>query len=252
MAPPPTRRFRGLWLGRRDYRTVHDWMERLFAARRAGTIGDTVLLLEHDPVITRGRGTRDGHLLASPEALRALGVDLVETGRGGDITLHAPGQLVCYPILDLSPDRRDVRRYVRDLMETMRRVARELGVSGGALDPHIGLWADAASVTEWPGQERAREPLKLGAIGVRLSRWITMHGFALNLTIDLGLFGLIVPCGIADRGVTSVEALTGARPEVGEAAERALHHLAEIFGATVADYRDLSGVALTTAEQAVA
>jgi lipoyl(octanoyl) transferase len=155
----------------------------------------------------------------------------VATGRGGDVTLHAPGQLVCYPILDLAPDRCDVRRYVADLRETMRRLAADFGVAGGAAEGLIGLWVDAARPGQWQDAEHAGKLAKLGAIGVRISRWVTMHGFALNLTTDLSLYDLIVPCGISAHGVTSIEALTGHAPSVRDLAPRAFELLAEVLGA---------------------
>ena len=154
------------------------------------------------------------------------------------MTLHAPGQLVCYPILDLSPDRQDVRRYVGDLTETMRRLAASFGVDAGAIPDDkalIGLWVDATEPSRWPGAKDARRLAKLGAIGVRISRWITMHGFALNLSTDLELFGLIVPCGISQHGVTSVQALTGAAPTVASMVAPALETLAEVLDAEVAE-----------------
>lgn len=228
-----TRDFTSLWLGRRRYAEVHALQEGLHRARREGRCGDTVLFVEHEPVITFGRGAKSEHLLLDDSSRQRLGIDLEHTGRGGDVTVHAPGQLVCYPVIDLSPERRDVRRYVRDLSEIMRRVAAEYGVAAGTIDEYVGLWVDAESPAYWPGAELALEPVKIGAIGVKISRWVTMHGFALNLHPDLSLFSAIVPCGIREHGVSSVEKLTGAAPSVREAAERANFHLAAVLDASV-------------------
>lgn len=235
------RRLHGHWLGRRRYEEVHELQKRLQLARQAGEIPDTVLLLEHEPVITLGRGAKADNVLVPKELLEAAGVDLVETGRGGDVTLHAPGQLVCYPIVSLSPDRQDVRRYVADLAETMRRLALRHGVSSGPVEGLIGVWVDKKSPAEFHGVEHALFLAKLGAIGVRISRWVTMHGFALNYTTNLELFGMIVPCGITQYGVTSVAELTGKEPDVAAEARAALDILAEVLGADVASWADRSG-----------
>lgn len=232
MATP--RRLHGVWLGRRDYESVHALQRKLVEARKRGAIPDTVLFVEHDPVITLGRGANANHLRAARAELDAMGVSVVETGRGGDVTLHAPGQLVCYPIVDLNPDRRDVRRYVNDLSRCMQLLAKSYGVGAGVHPAYVGVWVDRANVGEWPGEAQAQDPVKLGAIGVRISRWVTMHGFAFNLSTNLDLFGLIVPCGISQFGVTSIQALTGAAPSVAEAATSALRFLAEVLDATLA------------------
>jgi lipoyl(octanoyl) transferase len=234
------RTFDGIWLARQAYEPVLALQERLHAARREGRIGDTVLFVEHEPVVTFGRGGKDENLLSTEAALSAAGIALSRTGRGGDVTLHAPGQLVCYPILDLAPDRCDVRRYVRDLAETMRRLVAEYGLAAGTIDRYIGLWVDRESPAYFPGQDALIDPVKIGAIGVRISRWVTMHGFALNLRPELALFRHIVPCGIRAHGVSSVQDLAGAAPSVREAAERALAHLAEVFGATAGPLRESS------------
>jgi lipoyl(octanoyl) transferase len=234
---------RALWLGRRRYEPVHALQRRLVEARVHGAGADVVLLVEHDPVITLGRGADPANVLFSAEALAARGVDRVETGRGGDVTYHGPGQLVGYPILDLRPDRCDVRRYVRALAEVMILVAREHHVEAGVVDGLIGVWVDAVAPAEWAGAEWARDLQKLGAIGVRLSRWITMHGFALNLAVELEAFGLIVPCGIRNHGVTSIQALTGRSPAVRDVALASAPLLERALDLRVGAVEDLSAEA---------
>jgi lipoyl(octanoyl) transferase len=213
------------WLGRQRYGPVLDLQRALFQERQAGTLEDTVLFVEHEAVITMGRVSKPQHLLASRELLRKIGVDLTEVERGGDVTLHAPGQLVCYPIVDLRPDRCDVRRYVNALAESMRRIVNDFGLDAGMVDGMVGLWVDEESRAHWPGQTEAKRIAKIGAIGVRISRWVTMHGYALNLSTDLQKFGLIVPCGISQHPVTSVQALTGQALTVAAAVPRAFEHL---------------------------
>jgi lipoyl(octanoyl) transferase len=226
------------WLGRVRYGETLALQERLVDARVRGEIGDTLLLLEHEPVITLGRGAHAQNVLASEEARARLGVDYFETGRGGDVTYHAPGQLVAYPIFDLKPDRCDVRRYVRDLGRVMIALAREHGVAAGMIegDPKlIGVWVDRDAPREWrePPDPAAQRLAKIGAIGVRLSRWVTMHGFAFNGSTDLTGFQLIVPCGISALGVTSLEALGVASPSVRDLAMQVTVCVATAFDAEV-------------------
>ncbi len=226
------RRLTGYFLGRREYRSCLLLQEQLHAARAAGNVGDSVLFVEHPAVITLGRGAHSENLLASQARLAELGVDVVDTGRGGDVTLHAPGQLVCYPILDLAPDRKDVRRYVKDLTEVMRQVAQAQGVASGRFEEHIGLWANRDSPREYRGPDSSDDLVKLGAIGVRISRWVTMHGFALNLAPDMRLFGLIVPCGIREFGVGSLaELMDGPAPSVETASAQAFAALVRVLDA---------------------
>jgi lipoyl(octanoyl) transferase len=156
------------------------------------------------------------------------------------VTLHAPGQLVCYPIVDLAPDRRDVRRYVRDLEETMRRLAADFGIASGPVPGMVGMWVDRRAPGTWQGPDHAGELAKIGAIGVRISRWVTMHGYAFNLATDLALFGLIVPCGIARYGVTSVAELTGRAPSVESIVPRAFELLGDVLGAEISELGDHS------------
>jgi len=223
------------WLGSVRYAEALALQEELLAARIAREIGDTLLLLEHPPVITLGRGAAASNVLVGADARARLGVEYFETGRGGDVTYHAPGQLVGYPILDLSPDRRDVRRYVRDLAEVMIRLAADFAVGAGVVpnDPKkIGVWVDLDATHAYgdpPGDRLA----KIGAIGVRLSRWVTMHGFAFNASTDLAGFGLIVPCGITTHGVTSLEDLGARPPPLADLARLAAGHFADVFGASL-------------------
>jgi lipoyl(octanoyl) transferase len=187
----------------------------LVEERRAERVRDLLLLVEHPPVLTlgvKGDGGRS-HILATPEALAARGIEVFESGRGGDITYHGPGQIVGYPIVDLNPDRRDVHRYVRDLEEVLIRTAGDLGIAAARVPGLTGVWA---------GHD------KLAAIGVRISRWITSHGFALNVTTDLSHFDLIVPCGIADRGVTSLARL-GSSASRREVEDRIVGHFCDVF-----------------------
>jgi lipoyl(octanoyl) transferase len=203
-------------LGRIEYAAAFALQERLVAARGQQRIPDTLLLLEHDPVITLGRGAKHANVLASRELLAAQGVALHETGRGGDVTYHGPGQLVGYPILDLNPDRRDVRRYVRNLEEVMIRIAAHYGLLAGRVDGLNGTWI---------------EDRKLGAVGVRIQRWITLHGFALNVSTELSAFDLIVPCGIKDKRVTSLQQEIGRDPGLDEVMTVATTAFAEVFSA---------------------
>jgi lipoyl(octanoyl) transferase len=201
-------------LGRVPYAEGLQIQEQLVAERQAGRIVDVLLMLEHDPVFTMGRNAQAENVLLSKEALQAKGFQLFETGRGGDVTYHGPGQVVGYPILELPPERRDVHRYVRDLEEVMIRACADYGIAAARIAGKTGAWV---------GTE------KIGAIGVRIARWVTSHGFALNVANDLDPFTLIVPCGIRDHGVTSLSKLVGREVTSGEAADRLSVHLAEVF-----------------------
>lgn len=183
--------------GREPYRQVCAWQKELVAARKRDTVPDLLLLGEHPHVITLGRNARREHLRLPEAELARRGVELAETDRGGDVTYHGPGQLVGYPILDLGGLRKDVVWYLRSLEEVLMVAARELGIETDRKTAPKGKRTFYTGV--WAGEE------KLAAIGVHISRWVTSHGFALNVMTDLSYFDLIVPCGIADKGVTSLE-----------------------------------------------
>jgi lipoyl(octanoyl) transferase len=203
-------------LGRVAYAEALALQRALVEERKGGAIDDQLLLVEHPHVLTlgvRGDGGRS-HIIASPALLAARGVQVHEAGRGGDITYHGPGQIVGYPIVDLKPDRQDVHRYVRDVEEVLIRTAAEYGIHAGRVAGLTGVWV---------GQE------KLAAIGVRIARWVTSHGFAFNVSTDLEYFRLIVPCGIADRGVTSLERMLGRRVDRTEVEDHIVTHFCRVF-----------------------
>ncbi|HLJ55108.1 MAG TPA: lipoyl(octanoyl) transferase LipB [Chthonomonadaceae bacterium] len=190
-----------LELGCVPYAEALDLQIRLGEQRRAGEIPDTLLLLEHPPTITLGRNADRAHVVASAESLDRLGIAVVETDRGGDVTYHGPGQLVGYPILDLArpPHKPDLHRYFRLLEECLIAAIGEFGIAGRRFEGYTGVWVE--------GEGGA--PEKIAAMGIRVSRWITRHGFALNVCPDLEHFRTIVPCGIRDYGVTSMERALG-------------------------------------------
>jgi lipoyl(octanoyl) transferase len=203
-------------LGVVSYQDALAVQRALVEGRRANHVPDLLLLLQHPAVITlgvKGDGGRSNVVAAAPR-LAELGIDISETGRGGDVTYHGPGQIVGYPILDLRPDRCDVHRYVRDLEEVMARVCADYGLPATR---HQGLTGT------WIGED------KIGAIGVRISRWITSHGFAFNVNTNLDHFNLIVPCGISNRGVTSLQRATGREVSIGEVENALIRHFCDVF-----------------------
>ena len=203
-------------LGLVDYDAALQMQRGLVEERKAGRVPDLLLLLQHPRVITlgvKGDGGRS-HILATPDRLDQLGVTVTEAGRGGDVTYHGPGQIVGYPIIDLKPDRCDVHRYVRDIEEVMIRVCADYGLTAGRIPGLTGTWIGAG---------------KIGAIGIRISRWVTSHGFAFNVNTNLEDFQLIVPCGIGDRGVTSLQTQLGRAVPIEEVEDRFIRRFAEVF-----------------------
>ena len=198
------------------YQEALELQRELVEERRANRIPDLLLLLQHPPVITLGvrSETARANVVATSERLAELGIEVHETGRGGDVTYHGPGQIVGYPILDLRPDRCDVHKYVRDLEEVMIRTCADYGIAAGRIAGLTGTWVGAE---------------KIGAIGIRISRWITSHGFAFNVRTDLDHFKLIVPCGISDRGVTSLERLTGRTIALDAVEDALVRRFSEVF-----------------------
>src|SRR5712671_3541808 len=203
-------------LGLVEYEDGLSAQRLLVDARAAGLVPDTLLLLEHPRVVTLGRGAKPDNVLWTKEQLRAAGFEVFETDRGGDVTYHGPGQLVGYPILDLKPDRKDDRKYVASVEEVLIRTAADFGVRAERVPGRVGIWNPAG---------------KVAAIGVHLSRWITSHGFALNVSTDLRDFAAIVPCGISDAGVTSLQMLLGTAPPMAEVEERAIANAAAVWEA---------------------
>jgi lipoyl(octanoyl) transferase len=219
-------------LGLVEYGAAWELQRRVASARKAGNIPDVLLLCEHPHVITLGRSGKMSNLRAPAHLLRQMGVSFFETNRGGDITYHGPGQLVGYPILNLGEIRRDVAWYVRNLEEVMIRATAEFGIVSRRVPGRTGVWVEvpAASGPENEEEEMHKDEEKLAAIGVHLSRWVTTHGFAYNVSTNLRYFELIVPCGIAERRATSLEKLLGRRVEMKEIAPRIVASLGGIFG----------------------
>ena len=201
-------------LGCVEYQDGLAMQKLLVEARAQGLVPDTLLLLEHPPVITLGRGAKAENVLWSPQMLAARGFELFETDRGGDVTYHGPGQIVGYPVVDLKPDRKDVRKYVASVEELMIRVAAEYGIAAHRVAGRIGVWTPAG---------------KLGAVGVHISRWITSHGFAFNVRTDLTDFSAIVPCGIDDASVASLQSLLADAPPVHEVEDVIALKAAEVW-----------------------
>lgn len=236
-------------LGQADYRPTWDLQETLLkeavdrkiARRRAGLpengriagVDDGglpwpehhLLFVEHPHVLTLGKSGDAAHVVASPERLAALGVEYHEINRGGDITYHGPGQLVAYPILDLDQIRTDIGWYLRQLEEAVIRTCADWGVSAGRIDGLTGVWVDP---------DAGQGARKICAIGVKCSRWVTMHGLAFNLTTDLDFFNLIVPCGIQDRGVTHLAAESALAIDRNAVREALQSHLLDVLGAELA------------------
>jgi lipoyl(octanoyl) transferase len=222
-------------LGLLGYAEAYALQKRIVAARKAGAIDDVLLLCEHPHVITQGRNGKREHLLAGENVLLQKGVEFYETSRGGDVTYHGPGQIVGYPILNLAAIRRDVVWYVRMLEEVMIRASADFGVTATREAGKTGVWtvppqeltqSTQRTQSSQSGDERSE---KLGAIGVHISRWVTSHGFAYNVSTDLRFFDLIVPCGIAGRKATSLEKLLGRAVDSREVGARLTKHFGEIF-----------------------
>ena len=202
------------FLGRVSYEEGLRLQEERVAGVQAGSLPEALYLLEHDPVLTLGRSAHSENIVASGSELSRLGIRVFECGRGGDVTYHGPGQLVGYPILNLAPDRKDVWKYVRGLEEALIRTLADYGVTAGRFERLTGVWV---------GQE------KIAAIGVRVSRWVTSHGFALNVTTNLDHFRTIVPCGIRSYGVTSMARHIDIPPRLDEVGRKAAFYLGQVF-----------------------
>lgn len=218
--PDAQRRLRWAFLGRTPYPESVALQERVRANVKYGTGDEHLLLLEHEPVFTLGRNASADDIVADPNWLARHQVAVHETNRGGKVTYHGPGQLVGYPILDLNPDRRDIRRYVHDLQTVLIRTLDDCGVAGWRRDgrDHIGVWTGSDA-----------HPMKIASIGVHLSRWVTMHGFALNVATDLDRFAGIVACGLPTVTMTSIAEQADRTPTLEAVADRIATHAAAVF-----------------------
>ena len=208
---------RACWLGTTEYGAAYDLQKKLWQARLDGRIPDTLLLLEHPPTLTLGKSGKLENLLVPGEELAARGVSLFFTDRGGDITYHGPGQLVAYPILSLAEHGKDIHQYVWNLQEVVIRTLADFSISAGRDAKHVGVWV---------GDE------KIAAIGVAVHRWVSLHGLALNVNPDMEHFRLINPCGITDKGVTSMNRLLSRNVPVREVADALTKHFSAVFNVT--------------------
>ncbi|MDP2271109.1 MAG: lipoyl(octanoyl) transferase LipB [Archangium sp.] len=211
-------------LGRVEYGDGLELQRQFQEARRVDEVPDTLLLLEHPPVLTLGRGAKENNIITPKPQLEALGVEVFETDRGGDVTYHGPGQIVGYPLLHLGAGRQDVRKYVRAIEELMIRTVADWGITATRIEQWPGVWV---------AESRRGGPRKIAALGVHLSRWYTKHGFALNVRTDLSHFELIVPCGIREAGVTSMRDELERDVPVFEVEDRIVHHFREVFDCEV-------------------
>lgn len=209
-------------LGRVEYEDGLNLMRLFGQARRQGLVPDTLLVLEHPPVLTLGRKANAGNVTTPAAALARMGIQVHETDRGGDVTYHGPGQVVAYPILLLQPGRQDVRRFVRDVEDSVKRTLSTYGLTGHTIEKWPGVWV---------GDVARGDVRKVAAIGVHLARWLTSHGVALNVNTDLSHFRLIVPCGIREAGVTSLQRELGHAVDMGEVEQRLAQAFCEVFDA---------------------
>src|SRR5438477_3778179 len=237
-------------VGTIDYATGLGLQRRLVELRKEGRIGDVLLLLEHSPVITLGRNAKQKNILASREQLTQRAVEVFECDRGGDVTFHGPGQLVGYPIFDLrgfithdgKPKTLGAVEYVRRLEDVLIRTCVEFGIATKRICGLTGVWTatDNTNSDVQVGQDgaeprlrRSKDEAKIAAIGVHISRGITSHGFALNVSTDLDYFNLIVPCGISDKRVTSIEREVGARQAIEKVGASAARHFGAVFDSQI-------------------
>jgi lipoyl(octanoyl) transferase len=205
-------------IGRTRYADAWALQQRLWQLRHSGMIGDVLLINEHEHVYTLGKSSDENHLLASDEELKSAGTDIFRIDRGGDVTYHGPGQIVGYSILDLHNYFLDIHRYLRSIEEVLIRVLASFGVKAGREEGMTGVWVEGE---------------KIAAIGVKVSRWITMHGFALNVNTDLSRFNRIIPCGIFHKGVTSMEKIAGRTFELDSVEKVLIDSFSEVFGCSV-------------------
>ena len=215
-----TRKGYCLELGIEEYGKVFELQKKLNHARRNGTLPDTVIFLEHHPCFTVGRSGGFEHILVSEQFLKQVGIRVYETDRGGDITYHGPGQLVCYPILDLNGFGRDVHFYARQIEETLIRTLKSFNIIAGRKEEYPGVWVESA---------------KIAAEGIGVQHWVTMHGVSLNVCPDLNHFSLIIPCGISALGVTSMEELLGSKVDIEIVKQEMRRQFCEVFSMVLED-----------------